>query len=72
MLWPGKHSCFVFGRYTVEISARRSAIMTQTFRGCPQSLKADTRILRLSSYGHFHILSNSLLVNRSAVRHNII
>jgi hypothetical protein len=40
----GHHSCFVFGRSQVQISAKRLAILTEGFCGFPQSLQAKAVI----------------------------
>jgi hypothetical protein len=37
-------SCLVFGRAWDQISARRPAILTEVFRGFPQSLQANSEI----------------------------
>jgi hypothetical protein len=33
--WSGLHSCFVFGRSRVQISAQKPDILTEYFRGFP-------------------------------------
>lgn len=40
----GLHSCFVFGNFSFQISARRSAILTEVFVSS-QSLQTDTALL---------------------------
>jgi hypothetical protein len=39
------HSCFVFGRSRVQISARRPAILIEIFRAFPQYLQANSGIV---------------------------
>jgi hypothetical protein len=41
----GQYTCFVFGRSRVQISSRRPAILTEVFRGFPQSLDANSGIV---------------------------
>jgi hypothetical protein len=41
----GKHTCFVFGRSRVQVSARRTAILATGFRGFLQSLEGNARIV---------------------------
>jgi hypothetical protein len=44
--WSSRyHSCFVFGKPRVQISAQRSAILTEVFRGFPQSFQANAGIV---------------------------
>jgi hypothetical protein len=43
----GLHSYLVFGRYRVQISARRSAIVTEAFRSFAQFLQANSGIAPL-------------------------
>jgi hypothetical protein len=41
----GEHSCFVFGRSWVQISVRKPAVVTEVFRGFPQSLQVNVEIV---------------------------
>lgn len=41
----GWHSCFVFERYGVHISVRRSGVLNKVFRGFPQPLQVNTGIV---------------------------
>jgi hypothetical protein len=41
--WPSdQHSCFVFERSWIQISAQRPAILIEVFRSFSQSLQANT------------------------------
>jgi hypothetical protein len=41
----GWHSCFLFNRSSVQISAQRPAILTEVFHGFSQSLQANSGIV---------------------------
>jgi hypothetical protein len=43
--YPSRHSCFVFMRHRVQISARRPAILIEVRRGFPHSLQASAWIV---------------------------
>jgi hypothetical protein len=60
----------VFWRSLIHISARRPAILTDDFRGIPQSLQTcRLRTLNYSTIASFHILSNSLFSTHPIIRH---
>jgi hypothetical protein len=62
-----KHSCFVFGMSSVQISDGRPAILTDYF---VTFLSPPRHVLGLyfkSDYNHFHILSNIVFINHLVI-----
>lgn len=69
-LWILSHPTLIFGSCSVQSSAGRSSIVTEVFRGFPQSLKANAGLVPLlSHYCHF---PNPFQVSNFIIRPHVV